>query len=128
MKPRVLLVDDDREVLLVTGQLLERSNFEVVSVTSAADALNRIGAEAFDLVITDYRMSGSNGDVVVNAARATQPATPVMMITGWIDELPRWLRSGPAAVRVVPKPFTLGDLLAVAFQVMAANTNVSAAR
>ena len=113
MKLKILVVDDDQEVLFVTTQLLEHSNYAVVAVTSAADALNRLNAEVFNLVITDYRMTGANGDIVVKAARATQPTTPVMMITGWIDELPRWLRSGPTAVRVVPKPFTRNDLLTV---------------
>ena len=110
MKPRILVVDDEPAVLLFTSTVLGRANFEVATAASAEEALQRMGREAFDLVVTDFRMRGKSGEAVVLAARDQQPKNPVIIMTGWIHELPEWLRSGPAAVRIITKPFSVADL------------------
>jgi DNA-binding NtrC family response regulator len=109
MKPRILLVDDEPAVVLFTAAVLRRENFEVATAASAEEAISQIERETFDLVITDFRMRGKSGDAVVLAARAQRPETPVIIITGCSHDLPGWLRSGPAAVRIVDKPFSTAD-------------------
>jgi DNA-binding NtrC family response regulator len=110
MKPRILVVDDEPAVLLFTSTVLGRANFDVATAASAEEAVQRMGQEAFDLVVTDFRMRGESGEAVVLAARGQQPKNPVIIMTGWIHELPEWLRSGPAAVRIITKPFSVADL------------------
>jgi DNA-binding response OmpR family regulator len=63
------------------------------------------------MVITDFRLGGRQGDAVVLAARNTSPATPVVLVTGLVDELPRWMRAGHLALPIVPKPFRMHELL-----------------
>jgi DNA-binding NtrC family response regulator len=110
MKQRVLVVDDEPAVLLLTSTVLGRANFKVATAASAEEALERMGREAFDLVVTDFRMCGESGEAVVIAARGRQPQSPVIVMTEWINELPEWLRAGPAAVRIITKPFSVADL------------------
>lgn len=110
MNAKVLLVDDDPAVLAFLAAALERFRFEVTAVESAEAGLECLGCQGFDLVITDFRLPRLAGDAVVKAVRALRREIPVIVITGLLDELPMWLRSGPEAVRVVAKPIPLGLL------------------
>lgn len=110
MNAKVLLVDDDPAVLAFLVAALERFRLEVTAVESAEAGMECLGRQPFDLVITDFRLPRLAGDAVVKAARAFRREIPVIVITGLLDELPLWLRSGPEAVRVVAKPIPLGLL------------------
>lgn len=110
--PKILLVDDEPEILSATKQLLVWAGFAVTTVSSAEEAISKLKTEAFEIVVTDFRLGGKQGDVVVLAARNTCPATPVVLVTGMIDDLPDWMRSGHKALPVVPKPFRFTELLA----------------
>jgi DNA-binding NtrC family response regulator len=110
VKRTILLVDDDRAILELVANALVRDNFSVTTATSAEEALPVLDRDEFTLVITDFRMPGKSGDAVVNAVRKNRPETEVMIITGLPHEMPEWLRSGPQAVRILAKPFSISDL------------------
>jgi signal transduction histidine kinase len=88
---RVLLVEDDELVLATTAQLLEELGATVVKARSAEDALKRLEAEAFDLIIADYRLPASSGVELIHHARQRQPGLTAAIITGdpSIEELKR---------------------------------------
>ena len=111
LRPRILLVDDEPVVLHVTAKLLDQSRFEVTSVRSAEEALDRLQLESFDLVVTDFKMRGKTGADVALAARLTSPETPVVLMTGRIDEVPEWMRRGVYALPILLKPFLRVELL-----------------
>jgi len=117
--PKILLVDDEPQILLAMDQLLAREGFAVTAVSSAEDAIMKLQAEAFDLVITDFRLGGKQGDSVAIAARNTRPGTPVVLVTGLVDDLPGWMRFGGSALPIVPKPFRIPELLAAMKRAMA---------
>ena len=72
--PRVLLVDDNDDVLRMLKMTLEHNDFEVVSAKSVTDALNHIVTQSFDVLITDLHMSDAgDGFAVVTAMRHAQP-------------------------------------------------------
>lgn len=110
VQPTILLVDDDQAVLAFVAASLSRDGFGVSTAASAEEALPCLAREEFDLVITDYRMTGECGDVVVNAVRERRRPTEVIIMTGLPNELPGWIRTGPRAVRVLDKPFTVFEL------------------
>lgn len=83
---RVLLVDDEeilrsflQECLTFTGQL-------VVGVDSGEEALVRLKAEDFDIVITDDRMPGMTGLQLAAVIKASRPSLPVIMLTGYVPQ------------------------------------------
>lgn len=117
------MVDDDPAVLGFVSAALQRFDCAVTTADSAEAALDPLFRETFDLVITDYRLPHLNGDTVVKAAREQHSAVPVMLMTGLVDELPQWLRTGPASVPVLPKPFALADLLRVVEQAIPLRRN-----
>jgi CheY-like chemotaxis protein len=88
---KVLLVEDDELVLTTTAQLLEELGATVTKARSAEDALRRLEAASFDLVIADYRLPGSSGVELVRQARQKQPMITAALITGdpSIEELKR---------------------------------------
>jgi two-component system C4-dicarboxylate transport response regulator DctD len=124
--PKILLVDDEPEILLATDQLLVRAGFAVTAVNSAEEAVVKLQIEPFDFVVTDFRLVGKQGDAVVIAARNTCPATPVVLVTGLVDDLPEWMVSGDSALPIVPKPFRVSELL-IAMKRAMAETSVSLA-
>ncbi len=107
MNAKVLLVDDEPAVLKCLTTVLTRLGHSVTAARSGEAALDHLGQQTFDLVVTDFRMPGLGGDAVVQALRSRQADAAVVMITGLADELPVWLRAGPDAVRILAKPFTI---------------------
>jgi LmbE family N-acetylglucosaminyl deacetylase/ActR/RegA family two-component response regulator len=79
---RILLVEDDPDTArFISRVLTARAGFEVQHAPSPAAALPRIGAERWDLVITDIEMPDMTGIELLEALRAAVPALPVMVIT-----------------------------------------------
>ena len=112
MKPnfRILVIDDEKIVCDRLGMELEREGFEVEAYTESEQALPRIAAQHFDLVITDIKMRGPNGIEVMNFIRENHPSTKVIVITGFatVETAREVLKGG--AVDFIPKPFKMSKL------------------
>ncbi|MBI4371018.1 MAG: sigma-54-dependent Fis family transcriptional regulator [Elusimicrobia bacterium] len=79
---RILLVEDDPAQAALFSLELKRRGFLVESETRAAAAAARVEKEIFDAVVTDLRLGAGDGLQVLAAARASQPETGVIVITG----------------------------------------------
>jgi ActR/RegA family two-component response regulator len=85
-KPRVLLVDDNQDDILLTRRSLEKNNFEVISVTSIEEAFKQIAEQSFDVLITDLHLpEAGDGFAVVTAMRHTQPDVLVLVVSDFPD-------------------------------------------
>ncbi|HXU86955.1 MAG TPA: HD domain-containing phosphohydrolase [Verrucomicrobiae bacterium] len=102
----VLCVDDEPIVLRLMSRLLERLGVEVTTATGPAEALAVFEAERFDLVVTDIRMPGMDGNAFLSEIRARDPEVPVVVATGHasLDNAIRALRDGASGMLM--KPFT----------------------
>jgi CheY-like chemotaxis protein len=82
--PRVLLADDDEAVRSMLQAALERDGFEVVAVAGVKEALSRISAEHFDVLLSDLHMpNAGDGFTVVSAMRHTHPQAITLVLTGY---------------------------------------------
>jgi len=81
-KTRILLVDDDRAVLSVTRQILEKSGHQVVACSSGNEALVALQRETFDVMISDIQMPGISGLKLLRAVREHDLDLPVVLVTG----------------------------------------------
>src|ERR1043165_5201059 len=63
--PRILLVDDNIAVRTTLAQVLEMSQFEVITAASVNEALALIGKETFDVLLTDLHMPGAGDGMTV---------------------------------------------------------------
>jgi CheY-like chemotaxis protein len=80
---KVLVVDDDPVVGKSFNRVLSDKGYIVVTAENGLDALAKLQAEKYDVVFTDLRMPGMNGLEVAERVKATQPWTPVVIVTGY---------------------------------------------
>lgn len=112
-RQRVLVVDDEPEVLALLRAILERGGYHVVAVTQKAQALQAIEHELFDLVLSDLYLGDEDlGIQIAEAVRHWQPRVPVIVLTGRpsFDGAAEALRS--RATEIVTKPVDALALLA----------------
>jgi len=81
---RILHVDDDPEFAEMTGTFLEREDdrFDIEIATSPVEGLDRLEAESFDCVVSDYDMPRQNGIEFLERVRDTHPDLPFVLYTG----------------------------------------------
>ena len=80
---RILLVDNDAQVLAILTEMLREGNHEVVPVASGPAAMDAFRPGAFDLILTNLGMVGMTGWEVAQRIRARDRNVPVVFITGW---------------------------------------------
>jgi CheY-like chemotaxis protein len=119
---RVLIVDDEADVLGTLAEMLETQGHAVTSATSGREALAHLerGA-AIDLVLTDLGMPEMNGLEMASALRRRWPGIPVVLVTGWGECPPVAAEAALPVDLVIAKPVTL-DTLADALARVAPST------
>ncbi|MFZ5993765.1 MAG: HD domain-containing phosphohydrolase [Thermodesulfobacteriota bacterium] len=81
----ILLVDDEENILSSLQRLLRRENYNVITNTSPAKALETLRHEAVSLIISDQRMPEMDGTEFLERAREIQPEAARIMLTGYAD-------------------------------------------
>jgi DNA-binding NtrC family response regulator len=110
MKRRILLVDDDVTVLLTLKAVLELNQFEVQTAGSAAEALKKLSAGPYEMVITDSRMETDDaGFHVIRAARQQSYNPATALLTAYPPRGLDWKQDGAQSLLV--KPIGTQDLL-----------------
>ncbi len=86
MPTKILLVDDDSNLLEMMQELLTNKDFEVVPAASVTEALRQIATQHFDVLLTDLHMPGpGDGFTLVTAMRHTQPEALTLVLSGFPD-------------------------------------------
>jgi two-component system response regulator RegX3 len=107
---RVLLADDERDILDSVGYALRREGFEVKEVADGEAALAEARASDFDVVVLDIMMPGASGLDVCRTLRA-ESDVPIIMLTAKDAELDRVLGLELGADDYLPKPFSIAELV-----------------
>ena len=113
MFPRILVIDDEHSLLSMLEDVLGLLGFTVVAASTLDEGLQRALDESFDLLLLDNHFPEGHGDDILPAVIAARPDMPVVMITAneSDEHVVAALRMG--AREVLPKPFGLGELMAV---------------
>jgi CheY-like chemotaxis protein/phosphoribosyl 1,2-cyclic phosphodiesterase len=111
---RVLVVDDQPDMLVMIVRALEEDRYMVSTATSGQEALRLIDEHIPDLVVLDYKMKGMDGLAVMNTLRAKPEtkALPVLMLTAMSDESSTRAGFEAGATDYVTKPFSIPQLTA----------------
>jgi DNA-binding NtrC family response regulator len=110
MSLRVLVVDNDPEMVKLLRQQLEADGFDVGSAATGADGLAALNRDAYDVVLTDLVMDDVDGLAVLAEAQRRQPAARVILMTAFAS-----LETAIAAMRhgaydYLSKPFKLAEV------------------
>lgn len=111
MKKKILIVDDDALVLKTLENLFLRQGYEVSCVKNSEEALQRTAGDAFNLIVSDIRMPGSDGIEMLKKIRANRVETPLVFITGYASENTPIDALKLGAKDYILKPFNLDELL-----------------
>ena len=104
----VLVVDDERAVRRVLRTFLERNSYKVVEAAGGEEALALFAAQPeIDLLITDLRMPGINGNELVRRVLAERPDLPVLFTSAYPGEIDEAF----SHCEVLAKPFTGAQLI-----------------
>ena len=108
---RVLLVEDDLTIRMLTKRMLTDLNFKVTTAENGVLGLNALGATLFDLVLSDYFMPKMNGDELIRAIRTEGMQMPIIGISASEadEEQAKMLAAGASSV--IGKPLTKAKLI-----------------
>lgn len=106
---RVLLVDDDREVLLLNGEYLKRKGLEVFLAENAPSAMEQLKKNTVDCIVLDVMMPGTDGFEAFEDIRKLSQA-PILFLTGRTEEAERIRGLTLGADDYIIKPCSLEEL------------------
>ncbi len=110
MKPRILLVDDERQFSAMTKEYLEAKNHDVTLVHSGDAGLDTFQKEEFDLCILDVRMPMKDGFTLAAEIRDINGHTPIIFLTGMQEKEDRIKGLTLGADDYITKPFSMEEL------------------
>ena len=127
--PRVLVVDDSLSVRKMVERALEMKGFDVLAASSGAEAMERIEGAKPDLVVCDVVMPDIDGYRICEFVRAhpTLSETPVLLISGIVNNAVLERAAQVRSSYVLRKPFTADDLARKVDELLAARSRGVAA-
>lgn len=108
---RVLVVDDLDLVREYAETFLTEAGYQVVTAGSAEEALATLFERqgAFDLVLTDYNMSGKSGWQLIRESSQQWPAIKFILASGYLEDDERGRIENEGKIRILNKPFKMQD-------------------
>src|SRR5581483_1928099 len=113
MQGRVLIVDDEKAMVLAVNGLFTKEGYHVETARSGEEAVRLLEAGSFHVVVTDLSMDGLSGMQVLERARALDPDVAVVMITAHGSEKLAVQAMKLGAADYLPKPFDNDELRVV---------------
>ena len=109
----VLLVEDESAVRILAHRILERAGYRVLDARHGADGLLlwRQQTDQIDVVVTDLVMPEMGGRALADALRATNPALPVVFMSGYSDDEMTRRGFADAEIAFLAKPFSADSLV-----------------
>lgn len=110
MKGRLLVVDDERGIVIALKGLFTKEGYEVETAESGETALERVKAGLFHVIITDLSMKGMSGLDLLKKVRELDPQCAVLMITAYGNQRIAVEAMKAGAEDYLPKPFDNDEL------------------
>jgi DNA-binding NtrC family response regulator len=110
MSARVLIVDDEKDILKALEFLLRAEGYSVSKAQSGEEALDLFKKEGFDVVLTDLKMPGMDGLALLDEIKKASPDAPVVFMTayGTVESAVEAMKKG--AADYIVKPFINEDI------------------
>jgi DNA-binding NtrC family response regulator len=111
--PRVLIVDDEAELVSALVERLNLRGFRATGVTTGAEAVTRVAEGAYEVVLLDVKMPGLGGLQVIQRIKGEHPGVQVVLLTGHgsAQDAAEGMRLG--AFDYLMKPVKIDDLVRI---------------
>ncbi|KIO75281.1 hypothetical protein TH53_21510 [Pedobacter lusitanus] len=112
MNKKILIFDDDQEVLTAMESLLDFVDWDLITFSTGRDAMLKIGNEKPDLILMDIELDGFDGREICRSIKENTNLQhiPIILISGQLrEEMVINTEFGPDDF--LPKPFNIGDLI-----------------
>jgi ATP-dependent Lon protease len=115
-RPRILVVDDEEIARKNLEHILTKDDYVVITASNGAEAIEKLEATDFDIVLTDLKMEKVGGIDVLERTKVKYPDTKVILITAYasIDSAIEAMKKG--AFHYIAKPFKLDEVRSVVKQ------------
>lgn len=80
---KIVVVDDEPEILRTLKRILSRKGYEVVTFDSPLNALDYLKTERVNLILTDLKMPGMDGVQLLLRVKQSHPSLPVILLTAY---------------------------------------------
>lgn len=123
---RILVADDQEMICELIGEYLRGDGHEVTLAYDGDAALEKFRNGVFDLVLTDQSMPGLNGTKLAGMVKSERPGTPVILLTGFGDEMQASGQLPEGIDLVVSKPVSHADLRRAVARTLAGSSSEAA--
>ncbi|OKP98765.1 response regulator transcription factor [Paenibacillus sp. P46E] len=110
-KPKILVVDDDRDILILLKKRLELEGYEVFPVSEGEEVIRLVKLHSFSLIVLDIVMPSMNGLDICKAIRDLVSA-PILLLSAKDREIDKVLGLELGADDYITKPFSMDELTA----------------
>jgi len=111
-KERVLLIDDEKDLVEIGNAMLHRLGYRVTAITGSLEALEifKQDPSEFDIVLSDYNMPGLTGDQLALQILSIRQDIPIVICTGFSNTLDKQRADAIGIRQVLMKPLTMEAL------------------
>jgi CheY-like chemotaxis protein len=107
---RILVIEDEESIRRFLASGLSQLGHRPHVAATGEEGLAAIAEESFDVVITDFGLPGLSGAAVAKSIAQCSPGTPVLLLTGWSDQLRDEADPLEGVTEILGKPITLRTL------------------
>ena len=107
----ILIIEDDPSIRGAIQSILSLNGYSVTLAENGEEGMSRFKEGTYDMVFTDLGMPGSSGWEVVSAIKHLRNDVPVVVMTGWPEEIIRQALDPNDVQEVLVKPFIMDSLL-----------------
>jgi two-component system alkaline phosphatase synthesis response regulator PhoP len=117
---KILLVDDEGDLIRYIASILQEEGFDVATRLSAEEALGKIASDKPDLVISDVRMQQMDGFTMLEKMKTMKDFrnVPVIFLTAMDDRIGQQQAAKLGATAYISKPFDLDELVGLVKRVL----------
>jgi CheY-like chemotaxis protein len=126
-RPTILVIENAENVRMLLRDILTWEGYKVTTAADGEQGIEAFKKKAFDLVFTDLGMPGMTGWDVAKAVKDLNPATVVVLVTGWDIQLDSKTLKKKGVDAVVRKPFREDEILGPVRTLMARGDKTSRA-
>ena len=117
----VLLVDDEKDLVEIGSEMLQRLGYQVTAITGSLDALETFKQDPFrfDIVVTDYNMPGMTGDQMARQMLSIRREIPIVVCTGFSEVFDQQRAQSIGIRQTLMKPVTMDAMAHAVHEVLA---------